>query len=70
MTNTMLPLYAQGELGYSASLTGLIFTIAGIATFVMIAPTGIISDKLGRKWAAGPAAGALRDRVHRIPAGG
>ena len=56
VTNTMLPLYAQGELGYSASLTGLIFTIAGIATFVMIAPTGIISDKLGRKWAAGPAA--------------
>lgn len=56
VTNTMLPLYAQGELQYSASLTGAVFTIAGVATFAMIAPTGIISDKLGRKWAAGPAA--------------
>ena len=56
VTNTMLPLYTQGELGYSASLTGAVFTIAGLATFAMIAPTGFISDKLGRKWAAGPAA--------------
>lgn len=56
VTNTMLPLYAQGELEYSASLTGAVFTIAGLATFAMIAPTGFISDKLGRKWAAGPAA--------------
>lgn len=56
VVNTMLPLYTQGELSYSASITGLIFTIAGVATFLMIAPTGIISDKLGRRWAAGAAA--------------
>ena len=56
VTNTMLPLFVQSELEYSASLTGLLFTVAGVTTFLMIAPTGIISDKLGRKWAAGPAA--------------
>ncbi len=56
VTNTMLPLYVQSQLDYSASLTGVLFTAAGVTTFLMIAPTGIISDKLGRKWAAGPAA--------------
>lgn len=56
VTNTMLPLYVQSQLEYSASITGLLFTAAGVTTFLMIAPTGIISDKLGRKWAAGPAA--------------
>ncbi|MDE2837673.1 MAG: MFS transporter [Chloroflexota bacterium] len=56
VTNVMLPLYVQTQLGYSASLTGVLFTAAGVATFLMIVPTGIISDKLGRKWAAGPAA--------------
>ena len=56
VVNTMLPLYSQDQLGYSASTSGLIFTVAGIATFAMIAPTGFISDKIGRKWAAGMAA--------------
>lgn len=56
VTNTMLPLYVQTQLEYSASITGVLFTAAGVTTFLMIAPTGIISDKLGRKWAAGPAA--------------
>ncbi|MQF86563.1 MAG: MFS transporter [SAR202 cluster bacterium] len=56
VVNTMLPLYSQEQLGYSASTSGLIFTVAGIATFAMIAPTGFISDKVGRKWAAGLAA--------------
>ena len=56
VTNTMLPLYVQTQLDYSASITGALFTVAGLTTFLMIAPTGFISDKLGRKWAAGPAA--------------
>ena len=56
VTNSMLPLYSQGELGYSATFTGVLFTLMGLATFAMIVPTGFISDKLGRKWAAAPAA--------------
>ena len=56
VTNSMLPLYTQGDLGYSATTTGLIFSTIGVVTFLMIVPTGFISDKLGRKWAAAPAA--------------
>jgi MFS family permease len=56
ITNSMLPLYSQEQLGYSATTTGLLFSVIGIMTFVMILPTGFISDKIGRKWAAGPAA--------------
>ena len=55
VTNTMVPLYAQDQLGYSPTTTGLLFTIIGVVTLAMIVPTGFISDKLGRKW---PAAGA------------
>lgn len=56
VTNSALPLYTQETLGYSATTTGLIFTVMGLTTFLMIVPTGFISDKLGRKWAATPAA--------------
>ena len=56
VTNTMLPLYTQEELSYSATTSGLLFTVIGAITFLMIVPTGFISDKLGRKWAATPAA--------------
>ena len=56
VTNAMLPLYSQDEIGYSATFTGMLFTLMGLATFAMIVPTGFISDKIGRKWAAAPAA--------------
>lgn len=56
VTNAMLPLYSQDEIGYSATFTGMLFTLMGLATFAMIVPTGFISDKVGRKWAAAPAA--------------
>lgn len=56
VTNAMLPLYVQDEIGYSATFTGMLFTVMGLATFFMIIPTGFISDKVGRKWAAAPAA--------------
>lgn len=56
VVNAALPLYTQDILGMSATRTGLIFTFMAIITFAMILPTGIISDKLGRKWAATPAA--------------
>jgi MFS family permease len=56
VTNSALPLYTQQELGMTATQTGIIFSVIGIVTFSMIIPTGFISDKLGRKWAAVPAA--------------
>jgi MFS family permease len=56
ITNSALPLYTQQELGMTATQTGIIFSVIGIVTFSMIIPTGFISDKLGRKWAAVPAA--------------
>jgi MFS family permease len=56
VTNSALPLYTQQELLMTPTQTGIIFSFIAIVTFSMIIPTGIISDKLGRKWAAVPAA--------------
>ncbi len=56
VTNSALPLYTQQELMMSPTQTGIIFSFIAIVTFAMIIPTGFISDKLGRKWAAAPAA--------------
>ena len=56
ITNSALPLYTQQELMMSPTQTGIIFSFIAIVTFSMIIPTGFISDKLGRKWAAVPAA--------------
>ncbi|MEX2598728.1 MAG: MFS transporter [Dehalococcoidia bacterium] len=51
-TNTILPLYAQDQLAYSATQTGIVFSVIGIVTFIMIVPAGVISDRFGRKWPA------------------
>ena len=56
VTNTMLPLYVESELGYSPAVTGLLFTVHAIATFAIILPAGFVSDKRGRKWVAAPSA--------------
>ena len=56
VTNTMIPLFAQDQLGYSPAVTGLLFTALGLATFAIILPAGFVSDKLGRKWVAAPSA--------------
>jgi MFS family permease len=56
VTNSALPLYTQQELMMTPTQTGVIFSFIAIVTFAMIVPTGFISDKLGRKWAAVPAA--------------
>ena len=70
VTNSMLPLYTQDELGYSATFTGMLFTLIGLTTFSMIVPTGFISDKLGRKWAAAPAAVLTTVGFVLFPVGG
>ena len=56
VTNTMLPLYVETQLGYSPAITGLLFTVHAVATFAIILPAGFVSDKLGRKWVAAPSA--------------
>ena len=56
VTHTMLPLYVENELTYSAADTGLLFSVHAVATFAIILPAGFVSDKLGRKWVAAPSA--------------
>lgn len=54
---SMLPLYAGTHLNFSPSQVGLLFSIAGAFVFAMIIPSGIIMDKIGRKWATVPSTG-------------
>ena len=57
---SMLPLYAAKELGFTPVEIGLLFTISGAVVFAMIVPAGFVLDKVGRKWATVPS--------HLIPA--
>jgi MFS family permease len=57
MVQSMLPLYAGTYLGLSPTDVGLLFTISGIFVFAMILPSGIIMDRVGRKWATVPSTG-------------
>jgi len=54
---SMLPLYAGSFLHFSPSQVGLLFSISGAFVFAMIIPSGIIMDKVGRKWATVPSTG-------------
>lgn len=54
---SMLPLYAGTYLNFSPSQVGLLFSISGAFVFAMIIPSGIIMDKVGRKWATVPSTG-------------
>ena len=54
---SMLPLYAGSQLGFTPTEVGLLFSISGVFVFVMILPAGFIIDKVGRKWATVPSTG-------------
>jgi MFS family permease len=54
--NSILPLYAGLRLEFSGTQIGTLFGISGALVAVMIIPAGFVLDKLGRKWAAVPAA--------------
>ena len=54
---SMLPLYAGTYLNFTPSQVGLLFSISGAFVFAMIIPSGIIMDKVGRKWATVPSTG-------------
>lgn len=51
---SMLPLYAGSELGFSPTQVGLLFSISGGLVLAMIVPAGFVIDKIGRKWATVP----------------
>lgn len=53
---SLLPVYVVSDLGYSATDVGYLFGVTGFVQLLMIVPTGIISDKIGRKAAVVPAA--------------
>lgn len=54
---SMLPLYAGTLLNFTPSQIGLLFSISGAFVFAMIIPSGIIMDRVGRKWATVPSTG-------------
>jgi len=54
---SMLPLYAGTQLDFTPSQIGLLFSISGAFVFAMIIPSGIIMDRVGRKWATVPSTG-------------
>ncbi len=49
LINSLLPLYVGVQLGYSSLQVGTLFSIYGLVNVLMIAPTGMLSDSLGRK---------------------
>ena len=51
---SVLPLYADEELGLTPTQIGWLFSISGGVVFAMILPAGFVLDKLGRKWATVP----------------
>lgn len=54
---SMLPLYADSQLGFTPTQIGLLFSVMGIFISLMILPAGFIIDKVGRKWATVPSTG-------------
>jgi MFS family permease len=53
---SLLPVYVVSDLGYSATDVGYLFGVTGLVQLLMIVPTGMISDRIGRKAAVVPAA--------------
>jgi MFS family permease len=54
LLHSMLPLYVVTYRGFSASQLGFLLGIQGLFVMVMIIPAGLVTDKLGRKWATVP----------------
>lgn len=54
--DSLLPLYAGVTLGLSSTQVGALFGISSIGIMLMIVPAGLLLDRVGRKWAAVPAA--------------
>lgn len=52
----LVPLYASAVLGLDVEQIGWIFGISSLVDAALFYPTGLIMDKLGRKWAIVPSA--------------
>jgi MFS family permease len=52
--HSMLPLYADAEIGLSPTQIGALFSIQGVVVFFWIMPAGFVLDKVGRKWSTVP----------------
>lgn len=50
----LMPLHATDELGVSPGGLGLAFTVIALLNLAALAPSAIISDRFGRKWAIVP----------------
>ena len=46
---TIFPIYTESQLGFTASLISLLFSIRGITNLIIRMPAGRISDNIGRK---------------------
>ena len=51
---SVMPLYADAELGLTSTQIGALFSLSGAVVFAMILPAGFVLDKLGRKWGTVP----------------
>ena len=51
---SLLPVFADEELGLSSTEIGFLFSFAGIIVLLLTLPAGFIIDKVGRKWATVP----------------
>jgi MFS family permease len=47
--STIVPLFASNNLSLDSSIIGLVLTIGGIASTITMIPSGIVSDKIGRR---------------------
>lgn len=56
LRRSILPLFVVTQLQLTSTELGLLFGVIGVVEFLMIAPTGIISDNLGRKAVVVPSA--------------
>jgi MFS family permease len=52
--NTLMPVMASVRLGISAGALGAIFTLMSVVNMILIAPSAMIADRFGRKWAIVP----------------
>jgi MFS family permease len=54
---SMLPFYVITYRGFSATDLGFLMSFQGIVVIMMIIPAGLVTDKIGRKWATVPSTG-------------
>ncbi len=49
IVSTVLPIYGEKQIGLDYTLIGMVFSVISISSFLVSAPSGVLSDKFGRK---------------------